>query len=58
MKLTVGSEAIFFICLIVSYLYFWRTGNFQQQVADHLHIKTTALFTVVLLCSSFTLWRA
>jgi len=58
MRLTIGSEAIFFICLIVSYLYFRRTGNFEQQVAKHLHIKTTAVFTVFLLCSSFTFWRA
>lgn len=58
MKLTIGSEAIFFICLIVAYLYFWRSGNFQKEVAEHLHIKTTALFTILLLSSSFTFWRA
>ncbi len=58
MKLTIGSEAIFFICLIVAYLFFWKNGNFQKQVAEHLHIKTTGLFTIVLLSSSFTFWRA
>jgi heme/copper-type cytochrome/quinol oxidase subunit 3 len=58
MKLTIGSEAIFFICLIVSYLYFWKSGNFQKEVAEHLHIKITAVFTILLLCSSFTFWRA
>lgn len=58
MKLTIGSEAIFFLCLIVSYLYFWRSGDFQKEVAVHLHIKTTGLFTILLLGSSFTLWRA
>jgi len=58
MKLTIGSEAIFFLCLIVSYLYFWRSGNFQKEVATHLHIKTTGLFTILLLCSSFTFWKA
>jgi heme/copper-type cytochrome/quinol oxidase subunit 3 len=58
MKLTIGSEAIFFLSLIVAYLYFWRSGNFQKEVAEHLHIKTTALFTVLLLSSSFTFWRA
>lgn len=58
MKLTIGSEAVFFLCLIVSYLYFWRSGNFQKEVAAHLHVKTTGLFTVLLLSSSFTFWRA
>jgi heme/copper-type cytochrome/quinol oxidase subunit 3 len=58
MKLTVGSEAIFFLCLIVAYLYFWRSGNFQKEVAEHLSIKTTGVFTAILLFSSFTFWRA
>jgi heme/copper-type cytochrome/quinol oxidase subunit 3 len=58
MKLTIGSEAIFFICLIVSYLYFWQNGNFQKEVAEHLHIKTTGIFTIVLLSSSFTFLKA
>lgn len=58
MKLTIGSEAIFFICLIVAYLFFWKSGNFQKAVAEHLHIKTTGLFTILLLSSSFTFWRA
>lgn len=58
MKLTIGSEAVFFLALIVSYLYFWRTGNFEKEVLTHLHPKTTGLFTAVLLTSSFTFWRA
>jgi heme/copper-type cytochrome/quinol oxidase subunit 3 len=58
MKLTIGSEAIFFLSLIVAYLYFWRSGNFQKEVAEHLNIKTTALFTTVLLASSVSFWRA
>lgn len=58
MKLTIGSEAIFFICLIVAYLYFWRSGSFQKQVAQHLNLRTTALFTVALVLSSFTFRRA
>lgn len=58
MKLTIGSESIFFLSLIVSYLYFWRSGNFQKEVAEHLHIQTTGIFTVLLLSSSFTFWRA
>lgn len=58
MKLTIGSEAVFFICLIVAYLFFWRSGHFQQHVETHLHVGTTGIFTVLLLSSSFTFWRA
>lgn len=58
MKLTIGSEAVFFLSLIVAYLYFWRSGNLQSEVAAHLHPGITALFTLFLLSSSFTFWRA
>ena len=58
MKLTIGSEAVFFLSLIVAYLYFWRSGHIQQQVAEHLNAKLTGLFTMFLLSSSFTFWRA
>lgn len=58
MKLTIGSEAIFFLCLIVAYLYFWRSGNFQKEVAEHLSIRSTGAFTAILLFSSFSFWRA
>src|SRR5689334_5351739 len=58
MKLTIGSEAVFFICLIVAYLYFWRGGNFQKEATEHLNIKTTGLFTLALVASSFTFWMA
>lgn len=58
MKLTVGSEAVFFLALIVAYLYFWRSGHVQQQVTEHLNVKRTGLFTLFLLGSSFTFWRA
>jgi len=58
MKLTIGSEAIFFLCLIVAYLYFWRNSQFQKEVAEHLRIRTTALFTLALLGSSFTFRQA
>lgn len=58
MKLTIGSEAIFFISLIVAYLYFWRSGHFQKLAAEHLNIKATVVFTVLLISSSFTFWQA
>lgn len=58
MKLTIGSEAIFFICLIVSYLYFWRSGHFQKEVVEHLSIQPAAVFTLFLAGSSFTFMGA
>lgn len=54
MKLTIGSEAIFFVSLIIAYLYFWRSGNFQALAAEHLSIKTTGFFTLLLMASSGT----
>src|SRR5947209_12343383 len=58
MKLVIGSEAVFFICLIVAYLSFWKSGNFRMIAVNHLDIKTTGLFTLLLFSSSFTFWRA
>jgi heme/copper-type cytochrome/quinol oxidase subunit 3 len=58
MKLTIGTESVFFLSLIVAYLYFWRSGNFQKEATDHLNIQLTGLFTIFLLSSSFTFWRA
>jgi heme/copper-type cytochrome/quinol oxidase subunit 3 len=57
-KLTIGSEAIFFICLMVAYLYFWKSGNFQTAAAGHLDIKKTGVFTFLLLSSSFSFSKA
>lgn len=54
MKLTIGSEAVFFIALIMAYLFFWRSGNFEAKVLEHLRIQSTALFTCFLTGSSFT----
>jgi heme/copper-type cytochrome/quinol oxidase subunit 3 len=58
MKLTIGSEAIFFVCLIIAYLTFWRSGHFKMEALNHLDIKTTGVFTLLLFSSSFTFWRA
>ena len=58
MKLTIGSEAIFFISLIVTYLYFWRSSTFQAEVMKHLNIRTTGFFTLLLISSSFTYFMA
>src|SRR5947209_2612588 len=58
MKLTIGTEAIFFVCLIVAYLTFWKSGNFRSASLNQLDIKTTGVFTFLLFSSSFTFWMA
>ncbi len=58
MLLLIGSEAIFFISLIMGYVYFWRTGNYQSVVKSMLDIKLTGLFSILLFTSSFTFWMA
>jgi len=58
MLLLIGSEAIFFISLIMGYVYFWRTGNYQSAVKSMLDIKLTGLFSILLFTSSFTFWMA
>lgn len=58
MLLLIGSEAIFFISLIMGYVFFWRTGNYQSAVKTMLDIKLTGLFSILLFTSSFTFWMA
>jgi heme/copper-type cytochrome/quinol oxidase subunit 3 len=58
MLLFIGSEAIFFISLIMGYVLFWRTGHFQSTVKAMLDIKITGIFTLLLFASSFTFWMA
>lgn len=58
MKLFVGSEAVFFLALIVAYLYFWRSANYEEVTQKMLHIKTTGFYTILLITSSFTFWKA
>lgn len=58
MKLTIGSEAIFFISLIMAYLFFWKSGHFAAAVTQHLHVLLTSLFTLLLVSSSLTFFLA
>jgi heme/copper-type cytochrome/quinol oxidase subunit 3 len=56
MALFIGSEAIFFLMLVLAYV------NFHKQsgpiAADHLDTIKTAIFSVALFSSSFTVWLA
>jgi heme/copper-type cytochrome/quinol oxidase subunit 3 len=56
MAIFLGSEAVFFILLILGYLNFRSVSN--PVAAQHLEPAVTAIFTASLLASSLTLWQA
>jgi heme/copper-type cytochrome/quinol oxidase subunit 3 len=51
------SEAMFFLLLVSAYVVFNRTRG-EQSAARVLEVGRTTLFTLLLLASSVTLWRA
>lgn len=57
-KLVVGTEAMFFVSLIVVFVYFSLTPGFRQLQVSELDIRSTGLFSLLLFSSSFTYWRA
>ncbi|WP_419802873.1 cytochrome c oxidase subunit 3 [Mucilaginibacter sp.] len=57
-KLVVGTEAMFFLSLIMAFVYFSFGPGFKTQLLQHLDIKSTGIFTMLLFASSFTYWRA
>ena len=54
----VASEAVFFLLLLVAYVVFNTDLVGEITSASVLDVPRTALFSVALLGSSFTLWRA
>ena len=56
MKLVAGTEGMFFICLILSYLYMAFTAGFEPHELQALDIQKTGIFTLLLVASSFTFW--
>ncbi len=58
MLLFVASEAVFFILLIIAYVVYHRTSASGADAARYLDIKRTAIFTVALMSSSVSMWRA
>ena len=58
MKLVVGTEAMFFLCLIMVFIYFSLVPGFTTEQIHSPDIKSTAIFSVLLFSSSFTFWRA
>lgn len=57
-KLVVATEAMFFICLILAFVYMAYNSGFEPHEVQALDIKKTAIFTVLLILSSFTFWLA
>lgn len=58
MLIFILSEAVFFGSLLISYVYYRGTVADVAAAAKTLDIGTTAIFTVSLFSSSFTIWRA
>jgi len=54
----IGSEAVFFLFLIISYLYFQANPSPGPTAASSLDPMVTAFFSLFLFTSSFTIWRA
>lgn len=57
-KLIVGTEAMFFLSLIMAFVYFSFTPGFRHQQVSALNIRSTGAFSLLLFFSSFTYWRA
>ncbi len=58
MKLVVGTEAMFFVSLIVAFIYMASNAGFEPHEVNQLDITTTGVFTVILIGSSITLLLA
>ncbi|HEV2352897.1 MAG TPA: heme-copper oxidase subunit III, partial [Puia sp.] len=49
------TEAFFFLCLIMSFIYMAYNSGFQPSELSRLDIRSAGVYTVVLIASSFTL---
>ena len=58
MALFLISEGAFFGFLIIAYVYFHGAVKTGPDAANSLHPLRTGLYTICLLASSFTMWRA
>lgn len=58
MKLVIGTEAIFFLSLMLGYVYFYVRPGYDAKSIGLLDLKSTGLFSLLLFSSSFTFWRA
>jgi heme/copper-type cytochrome/quinol oxidase subunit 3 len=54
MLVFVASEAVFFLSLIITFIYYNYHGEHIASSARHLEILKTGIFTILLISSSFT----
>lgn len=54
MKLVIGTEAMFFLSLIMAFVYFSLNPGFKHQEISFLNIRSTGLFSLLLFSSSLT----
>ncbi len=57
-KLVVGTEAMFFLCLIMGFVYMAFNAGFEPHDVQQLNIFKTGIFSILLISSSFTLMFA
>lgn len=57
-KLVVGTESVFFLCLIMAFIYLSVVSGYKPGEQQALNIRSTGLFSIALFCSSGTLWLA
>ncbi|HVS96529.1 MAG TPA: heme-copper oxidase subunit III [Puia sp.] len=55
MQLVIYTEAFFFLCLIMAFVYMAYNSGFEPHELDRLDIRTAGIFTAVLIASSITL---
>lgn len=55
MQMVIFTEAFFFLCLIMAFIYMAYNTGFEPHELSRLDIRTAGVFTVVLIASSFTL---
>ncbi|MBS1604000.1 MAG: cbb3-type cytochrome c oxidase subunit I, partial [Bacteroidetes bacterium] len=58
MWLVVATEAMFFLCLLMAYVYFGFDPGYKAAPLNLLDIRSTGLFSLFLWAGSFTFWRA
>ena len=57
-KLIVGTEAMFFLALIMAFVYFSFSPDFRSHQLLSLDLKSTGVLSILLFSSSFNFWRA
>lgn len=53
--LVIYTEAFFFLCLIMSFIYMAYNAGFAPRELSRLDIRSAGVYTVILIASSFTL---